>query len=77
MKDTKNKGHSLKGKVPDTKRSRSMVRHINVQAVERRSTNSAVDSRPNFNSSQTFIFRLHEGKPTIVLLYISDIKFHY
>lgn len=64
MRDTKNKEHSLKGKISDTKRSRSM-RHINFQAVGIRSTNSAVDSRPNFNPSQTFSFRLHDGKPPI------------
>ena len=59
MKDTKNKEHNLKAKVPGTKRSRSMVRHIIVQ----RPTNSAVDFVPNFHPIQTFIFRLHEGKP--------------
>lgn len=77
MNNTKNKEHSLKGKISDTKRNRSMVRHINVQTVERRSTNSVVDSRPYCTSSQMFIFRLHEGKPTLCPLYISDIKFHY
>ena len=68
----------------EKKRSKSIVRHIDIQALERKIYKILLlGSRLNFNSNKTSIFRLHEmgpyelGPTIFPVIYYCGIKLHY